>query len=111
MLLSTFVPMLSTDVLRAHAVHRPTEGLCRRANVEKIDAGPKGVVIAFRGNEFPNPAGLVSYIGEQGVLAKIRPDQKVVLSRDWATADQRLKGSAAVLLKLVRLAEADSKAA
>jgi transcription-repair coupling factor (superfamily II helicase) len=87
------------------------KGLCRRANVEKIDAGPKGVVIAFRGNEFPNPGGLVSYIGEQGVLAKIRPDQKVVLSRDWETAEQRLKGSAAVLLKLVRLAETDSKAA
>lgn len=87
------------------------KGLCRRANVEKIDAGPKGVVIAFRGNEFPNPAGLVSYIAEQGILAKIRPDQKVVLIRDWETAEQRLKGSAAVLLKLVRLAEAETAAA
>ncbi|MCA1297043.1 transcription-repair coupling factor [Stappia indica] len=87
------------------------KGLCRRAHVEKIDAGPKGVVIAFRGNEFANPAGLVAYIAEQGVLAKIRPDQKIVLSRDWDTAEQRLKGTAAVLLKLVRLAEAESKAA
>ena len=87
------------------------KGLCRRANVEKIDAGPKGVVIAFRGNVFPNPAGLVSYIAEQGILAKIRPDQKVVLIRDWESAEQRLKGSAAVLLKLVRIAEAETAAA
>lgn len=87
------------------------KGLCRRANVEKIDAGPKGVVIAFRNSSFANPAGLVSYIAEQGVLAKIRPDQKVVLTRDWDSAEQRLKGCAAVLLKLVRLAEAESAAA
>ncbi len=81
------------------------KGLCRKANVEKIDAGPKGVVVAFRDNLFPNPAGLVSYIAEQGVLAKIRPDQKVVLSRNWSSAEDRLKGTAAMLLKLSRLAE------
>lgn len=62
------------------------KGLCRKANVEKIDAGPKGIVIAFRNSEFSNPAGLVSYIAEQTILAKIRPDQKVVLTRDWPTA-------------------------
>jgi len=87
------------------------KGLCRRANVEKIDAGPKGVVIAFRNSSFANPAGLVAYIAEQGILAKIRPDQKVVLTRDWDSAEQRLKGCATVLLKLVRLAEAESAAA
>ncbi|WP_099556347.1 transcription-repair coupling factor [Hartmannibacter diazotrophicus] len=81
------------------------KAFCRRANVEKIDAGPKGVVIAFRGGEFANPAALVRYIGEQGVLAKIRPDQKIVLSRDWPTPEQRLKGTAAVLVKLVRMVD------
>jgi len=87
------------------------KGLCRKANVEKIDAGPKGVVISFRNKEFANPAGLVRYIGEQGVLAKIRPDQRVFLSRDWPTPDDRLKGAAIVLTKLVRLAEEGSAAA
>jgi len=82
------------------------KGLCRKANVEKVDAGPKGIVVTFRNNEFANPAGLVSYIAEQGVLAKIRPDQKVVLSRDWEKTDTRLKGTATVLTKLARLAAA-----
>jgi len=82
------------------------KGLCRKANIEKVDAGPKGIVITFRNNEFANPAALVSYISEQGVLAKIRPDQKVVLSRDWANTDTRLKGAATVLTKLSRLAAA-----
>ena len=33
------------------------KALCRRANVEKVDAGPKGVVIGFRDNVFAEPAG------------------------------------------------------
>ena len=33
---------------------------CREAGVEKVDAGPKGMVIAFRRNEFNNPAGLMT---------------------------------------------------
>ena len=81
------------------------KSLCRRANVEKIEAGPKGVVIAFRGASFANPAGLVRWIGEQGSLAKIRPDQKIVLIRDWPDPLDRLKGSAVVLTQLVRIAE------
>src|ERR1700728_3237033 len=31
------------------------KALCRRANVEKLDAGPKGVTLAFRDNSFANP--------------------------------------------------------
>ena len=80
------------------------KALCRRANVEKLDAGPKGVVLQFRDRQFSNPAGLVKYIGEQGAQAKIRPDQSVVLSRDWATPDKRLRGSAVVMTQLAKLA-------
>src|SRR5690606_8740447 len=64
------------------------KGLCRRANVEKLDAGPKGLVIQFRDRQFANPAALVRFIAEQGSLAKIRPDQSVVLVRDWPTAEK-----------------------
>ncbi|WP_417691697.1 transcription-repair coupling factor [Roseibium sp.] len=82
------------------------KGLCRKANIEKVDAGPKGIVITFRNSEFPNPAALVAYISEQGVLAKIRPDQKVVLTREWEKTDTRLKGAATILSKLANLATA-----
>ena len=66
------------------------KALCRRANVEKLDAGPKGVVIAFRDNAVRRPGRPVRYIGEQGSLAKIRPDQSVVFIRDW---ERRATGS------------------
>jgi transcription-repair coupling factor (superfamily II helicase) len=78
--------------------------LCSTANVEKLDAGPKGVVIQFRKKEFANPAALIKYIGEQGSLAKIRPDQGIVFMRDWPTPDKRLAGSAVVMTQLARMA-------
>ncbi len=78
--------------------------LCRAANVEKLDAGPKGVVIQFRKKEFSNPAALIKYIGEQGSLAKIRPDQGVVFMRDWPTPEKRLAGSAVIMTQLARMA-------
>jgi transcription-repair coupling factor (superfamily II helicase) len=87
------------------------KALCRRANVEKVDAGPKGAVIQLRNNEFANPAGLVRYIGEQGAQAKIRPDQRIVLIRDWERPLDRLKGVASILTRLVRIAEAEQRAA
>ncbi len=82
------------------------KALCRRANVEKLDTGPKGAVVQFRNNTFANPAALVGFIGEQGSLAKIRPDQSVVLIRDWPNAEKRLSGAAVIMTKLAKLAEA-----
>jgi transcription-repair coupling factor (superfamily II helicase) len=87
------------------------KALCRRANVEKVDAGPKGAVIAFRGNHFANPAGLMGWIAREGSLAKVRPDQKVVIMRDWDDPAKRLKGTAALMIVLARLAEQGEKAA
>ncbi|WP_062229130.1 transcription-repair coupling factor [Aureimonas frigidaquae] len=81
------------------------KSLCRRANIEKLDAGPKGLVIQFRDRNFANPAALVRYIGEQGVSAKIRPDQSIVLMRDWAKPEQRLNGAAVIATQLARMVD------
>ncbi|MCP4382196.1 MAG: transcription-repair coupling factor [Hyphomicrobiales bacterium] len=87
------------------------KALCRRANVEKVDAGPKGAVIAFRDNVFGNPAGLLQWIAGEGTLAKVRPDQRVVVSREWADPERRLKGVASTLIILAKIAEEGEKAA
>ena len=79
------------------------KALCRRANVEKVDTGPKGAVLSFRNGEFANPEGLVAYIREEG--AKVRPDMKVVFFDDWEKPDQRLKGMTLMLRTLVAIAE------
>jgi transcription-repair coupling factor (superfamily II helicase) len=81
------------------------KALCRRANVEKIDSGPKGAVLAFRDNAFANPEGLVRFVHDQKPIAKIRPDMKVVFLDDWEEPEERLTGTAAILRKLVGIAE------
>ncbi len=82
------------------------KSLCRTANVEKLDAGPKGVVVQFRNSEFPNPPGLVEHLGKQGTLAKIRPDQSILFIRDLPTAEKRLAGAAVIMNTLADIAAA-----
>jgi transcription-repair coupling factor (superfamily II helicase) len=86
------------------------KSLCRRANVERVEAGPKGAVISFRDNTFANPERLIRFIHEQGPDAKVRPDMKVVFFDGWEEPEQRLKGTMAILRSLARLA-APAKAA
>jgi len=81
------------------------KALCRRANVERLEAGPKGVVLSFRDNAFANPEGLVTFIRQQGPAARVRPDMKVVLFEDWERPEQRLQGSRDIMRSLVALAE------
>lgn len=81
------------------------KALCRRAHIEKVDAGPKGVIIAFRDNAFANPQGLVQFIGEQGPDAKVRPDMRVVFVRDFDDADARLEGTRQITRALAEIAE------
>jgi transcription-repair coupling factor (superfamily II helicase) len=78
--------------------------LCRMANVQAVDAGAKGASITLRNGIFPNPAKLVEWIGTQGKLAKLRPDMKLVIIRDWDTPAQRLKGTRNLMQVLVKLA-------
>jgi transcription-repair coupling factor (superfamily II helicase) len=83
------------------------KALCRHANVDKLDAGVRGVVLSFRDNIFANPAGLLKFITEQGTGARIRNDktgQKLVILGDWPRPEQRLKGTTAVLRALAGLA-------
>jgi len=78
--------------------------LCRQAHVEKVEAGPKGVIISFRDNSFANPQGLVRYVAEQGPQAKVRPDMKIVFVRDFETTAARLEGTRQILRTLAAIA-------
>ncbi len=87
------------------------KALSRRANVERVEAGPKGIVLAFRDNLFPNPDGLIGYIREQGSGVRMRNDpknakaQQLVFFEDWPRPEQRLKGTAAIVRKLASIAD------
>ena len=79
--------------------------LAKAAGVEKIDAGPKGGTIAFRNNSFANPLKLIQFINQHSGTMKVRPDQKIVVSRDWPTPEDRLGGAKALLGQLAKLAQ------
>ncbi len=84
--------------------------LCRIVQVSKVDAGPKGAVLAFRDNLFPNPDGLIAFIARQTGTVKLRPDHRMVYRRDWEDPAQRLTGLRRLMLNLRRIAEGESPA-
>jgi transcription-repair coupling factor (superfamily II helicase) len=87
------------------------KALSRRANVEKVEAGPKGIVLSFRDNVFANPDGLIAFIHEQGSGVRMRTDpknpkgQQLVFFDEWPRPEDRLKGTATVLRQLAGIAE------
>lgn len=80
---------------------------CKRLNIEKIDAGPKGLVISFYKNQFARPDALLAYIQspEARKLAnmRIRPDQKITFLRDNLNPDTYLKFCFAILKQLQKI--------
>ena len=84
--------------------------MCRAAGVEKLEAGPKGMVVQFRGNRFRNPGGLVAWLGSRKDSIRLRPDHKLSVVRDMAVAE-RMKVGRDVLVNLNRLAKEAAQAA
>jgi transcription-repair coupling factor (superfamily II helicase) len=82
------------------------KALCKKAGIEKIDTGPKGAVVTFRGNTFANPVGLVRYISQQAATAKMRPDHKIVFIRDWDDPKRRVGAMQKLVAKLAEIAQA-----
>jgi transcription-repair coupling factor (superfamily II helicase) len=85
------------------------KALCRAANVEKLDAGPKGMVVGFHRNRFPDPGALVAWVAAQKGAVKVRPDQKLAVLREMDAAE-RLKEAKRIVGALASLA-ARAKAA
>ncbi len=81
--------------------------LCRRAHIEKIDAGPKGMVITFYQNGFPHHDKLMQYLQSPTIYKtfcpKIRPDQKLAFMQDWPSEAARLKGVLQITQSLASL--------
>ena len=71
------------------------KAMAKRANISKLDAGPKGATVQFHGDKFPNPAGLVAFIHDQRGQAKVS-DNKIVVLRDWPSDADRIKGAFAI---------------
>lgn len=85
------------------------KAMCRKAGIARLDAGPKGAVLQFRGDKFANPAGLVDYIHSEGARAKIK-DNKLIVRRDFTRDSDRVRGAFAIARDLAEKAVAKQKA-
>jgi transcription-repair coupling factor (superfamily II helicase) len=82
---------------------------CREAMVAKLDLGAKGAVVTFADSGFPDLAGLLAYIERLKGAAKLRPDSKMTVARNWPTPDARLNGALQLSRGLARVAAAAEK--
>uniref|UniRef100_UPI00286DD17D transcription-repair coupling factor n=1 Tax=Sphingomonas sp. TaxID=28214 RepID=UPI00286DD17D len=83
---------------------------CRAASIAKLDVGAKGAVVTFVPAGFRDLAALLGYVERLKGTAKLRPDSKLIVARDWPTAEARLNGALQVSRGLARVAEAGAKA-
>jgi transcription-repair coupling factor (superfamily II helicase) len=65
----------------------------RAAHIAKVDLGPKGALVSFWNDSFPNIEGLLAYVARLNGIAKLRPDMKLSVSRAWADPKARLHGA------------------
>lgn len=77
----------------------------RAARVEKLDVGPKGIVVGFREDKFTKPEKLISWIRANSQVMSIRPDQRLVFKRKIETDDERKKAIVSLLNNLEKLAK------
>jgi transcription-repair coupling factor (superfamily II helicase) len=66
---------------------------CRTALVVKLDVGPKGALVHFHNDTFPDLEGLIGYVQRLKGTAKLRPDSKLVIARSWTDAPSRVNGA------------------
>jgi transcription-repair coupling factor (superfamily II helicase) len=76
---------------------------CRKACIAKLDVGAKGAVVTFAEGGFPDLAGLLTYVERLKGAARLRPDSKLVVSRDWPTGEARLNGALQISRGLMRV--------
>lgn len=110
-------PLAAELIDRFGALPEPVEYLldtvgiklnCRKAGIEKLEAGPKGAVLAFRNDSFANPAGLVGFIQQNSGTAQLRPDHRLVFQRQWIDDEVRLDGVRLLARTLAKLASAET---
>ncbi|MFM2410911.1 MAG: transcription-repair coupling factor, partial [Pseudomonadota bacterium] len=74
------------------------------AQVAKIEVGPRGALVSFHEDRPPNVAGLLAYVEKLGPVAKLRPDSKLVINRNWPDPKAKLNGCLQLSKGLANLA-------
>ncbi|MEE6208015.1 MAG: TRCF domain-containing protein, partial [Alphaproteobacteria bacterium] len=77
--------------------------LCYKANVAKVDAGAKGILVSFHNNTFAAADKLIDLVTKSFGVLKIRPDQRLFFERNLATYTDRIAMIKKLITQLVGL--------
>ena len=78
--------------------------LSKRANIERIDAGPKGLSLAFRDNAFSRPEQLVAWIASKAGKVRLGADHKIILQQAMPKPEDRTPACKTLVQELLALA-------
>ncbi len=85
--------------------------ICKQGCIARLDAGPKGIVLAFRHNKFPAPEALLAHMTRQGSRMKLRADQTLFIAQELPDETARLEGAATIAREIAGLIPAPEEAA
>ena len=77
--------------------------ICMLCGIERVEAGARGILIAFHNNTFKNVDKLMDFVIKQLGAIKIRPDQKLFIERDLTSYKVRLEIIKKYVAKLYEL--------
>lgn len=75
--------------------------LCKKVNVEKVDAAEKGVIIIFKDNKYAAPEALLNYLAKLGSSANFRADQSIFFAKQTNNFKERISFTIKILKNLV----------
>ncbi len=75
----------------------------KKACIAKLDVGPKGALVTFFQDQFPDLPGLLAYVERLKGTAKLRPDSRLVITRNWPDAAAQLNGALQLSKGLARI--------
>jgi transcription-repair coupling factor (superfamily II helicase) len=66
--------------------------LCRKAHVEKVDAGPRGIVLSMRHADIKDPSVIMNAITQNSGW-RLRPDQTILVKGNFENPKPRVRGT------------------
>ncbi|MEM5517578.1 transcription-repair coupling factor [Henriciella sp. AS95] len=76
---------------------------CKSMGISKLDAGPKGVVMAFRDDTSVDPMQLMSIVRSRPNQLKLRPDSKLVITKVPESKEKQIVMIRSLLRELLAL--------
>jgi transcription-repair coupling factor (superfamily II helicase) len=75
----------------------------KQAGIIRMDAGPKGIVVAFREAKFAAPEALIGHIAKQAGRIKLRADQTLFIAIELANDAARMEAAASIAREMADL--------